>query len=183
MKKFGFTLSELIVAVSIIGVSAALFLPVASKLVPDTKKATVLKYYVEIDSAVRNFYSTTDNDCSGLNCTSGDSNFGEFLANELALDTNKVAPDGMKVDISERNANDGYDITLDTNGKDDSTVYSKNTSFESVDSFIFVLDNTGNLKAGDALTDAYLRNQYNWQSRAEDIKTAKSLVNKYDKDN
>ena len=57
MKKFGFTLSELVVAVSIIGVASALIVPIVGKIIPDTKKVTVLKYHRLIESAMIDYYS------------------------------------------------------------------------------------------------------------------------------
>jgi len=186
MKKFGFTLSELVVAVSIIGVAAALFVPVAGKLVPDTKKASVLKYYVEINNAVHEFYNNEDlyqpnDECNGLSCINPENpnynNFGDFLTAELGLDNN-VASDGMGITI---NPNDrGYRITLDTNVNNNSVNFydAANENIGNVDSFRFILNEDGNISAGDALTDAYLQNQYNWQAKSDDINKAKALLEK-----
>jgi len=45
MKKLGFTLSEIIVTLCIIGVVAAITAPLIENLVPDKNKMMVLKYY------------------------------------------------------------------------------------------------------------------------------------------
>ena len=78
MKKFGFTLSELIVALGIIGVVAAITMPTLNNLIPDKRKVTVMKAYktaVEITSEILadpTYYnrraSNGANFCVGLGC-------------------------------------------------------------------------------------------------------------------
>ena len=94
MKKFGLTLSELVVAVSVIGIAASLIVPVVSKLVPDTRKSTVLKYNALINNVIAEFYNSnyyapqatlqeeggeaTTSDCTGISCFRGDAGIADF---------------------------------------------------------------------------------------------------------
>ena len=75
MKKTGFTLSELIISLSIIGIASALMMPAISKLVPDRNKSKVISIHSKLVSAVDNLldddmiYWCLDNeDKEGLSC-------------------------------------------------------------------------------------------------------------------
>ena len=75
MKKFGFTLAELVLALSVVGIAAAITAPMFMDLMPNQEKVKVLKYYKtinEINSELLNnnsFYWTPyDRNCSGLEC-------------------------------------------------------------------------------------------------------------------
>ena len=48
MKKFGFTLSELLITVGIVGVVAALTAPAVSNIMPDKNKMMFMKNYKEL---------------------------------------------------------------------------------------------------------------------------------------
>lgn len=52
MKRFGYTLSEALVALTIIGVVAGLMIPMANKFAPDVNKALYLKTYDSVVEAV-----------------------------------------------------------------------------------------------------------------------------------
>lgn len=52
MKKFGFTLAELLVALSIVGIASAISVPVISNVIPDKDKIVVLRYNKLIDNAI-----------------------------------------------------------------------------------------------------------------------------------
>ena len=52
MKKHGFTLAELIITLSIIGIAAALLVPALSNLVPDKNKIEVIKYKALIENTI-----------------------------------------------------------------------------------------------------------------------------------
>ena len=106
MKKFGFTLSELVVAVSIIGVASALIVPIVGKIIPDTKKVTVLKYHRLIESAMIDYYSSSNYnpdsipDCVGLECFAPDGtiiNLNDYLSVALALDEDNLTSDGVEI--------------------------------------------------------------------------------------
>lgn len=84
MKKNGFTLSELLVALGIIGVIAAITAPALSNLMPDKTKAQVLKLYKIITDANRdllndrgayiNYSDPTNTECVGFECTNAVAN-------------------------------------------------------------------------------------------------------------
>lgn len=59
MKKHGFTLAEALIALGIVGVIAALALPMVNKVKPDPIKVTYLKTYDSIVSAVKTFSALT----------------------------------------------------------------------------------------------------------------------------
>ena len=77
MKKFGFTLAEVLITMGIIGIVAAVAAPTLNAIVPDRNKAKVLKVYniiQSINSTLLNnpsLYPGDGNDnCEGLACTS-----------------------------------------------------------------------------------------------------------------
>lgn len=60
MKKPAFTLTELIIAITIIGVAAALALPSMINIMPDGKKMKVIKYYNIINNTVEEILANPD---------------------------------------------------------------------------------------------------------------------------
>ncbi len=152
MKKSGFTLAELVVTLSIIGILAALVAPALTKLVPDKNKAVVLKYYALIGNAVNDilndeslyhpytayrivgnetqYFLTIDgtNECAGLSCVS------QNVSGELSKRI------GNNITIS-GDSNSGYTLTVGTS--------------------VFNLDKYGTVTAGDAVTKAYLKDPLN----------------------
>ena len=79
MKRFAYTLSEVLVTLTIIGVTAAMITPAITNIMPDKKKAIVLKKYVEIQNATQQALNDSryyrqdeenpENKCIGLACT------------------------------------------------------------------------------------------------------------------
>lgn len=107
MKKTGFTLSELIISLSVIGIASALMIPAISKLVPDRNKIKVINIHSKIVSAVDNLldddmiYWCSDNDAKeGLSCEgmptaqsnfhearySGSQKFEQLMVQQLGLE-------------------------------------------------------------------------------------------------
>ncbi|MCM1003028.1 MAG: type II secretion system GspH family protein [Candidatus Gastranaerophilales bacterium] len=75
MKKNGFTLSELIISLSVIGIASALMMPAITKLMPDKYKTKTVNVHSKIVSAVNTLldddaiYWCVDNDSKeGLSC-------------------------------------------------------------------------------------------------------------------
>lgn len=60
MKKFGFTLSELLVAVAIVAVASALIAPTVADLAPDKNKMKVISYYNKINEINQKLLSDTE---------------------------------------------------------------------------------------------------------------------------
>ena len=193
MKKTGFTLSELVIAISIVGVAAAFVVPVVGKFMPDKKKSNVLKYYTMINATVVDYYNNDDlyrptNNCKGLSCFQGDgvtNNFREYLITNLNLvveDGDRlVTPDGIGVTISESLP---YEVKLDMDlSNNASTTYSgKDRSVANTDTFTLVIDEDGEVTGGDALTFAYLKNPYKRNDREHDVKVAEENACKWSKD-
>ena len=77
MKKVGFTLAELLVALGVISVLAAITAPMINSIIPDKNKAIVLKVYKTVSNINANLlgdktlYIMNDDDppCVGIECT------------------------------------------------------------------------------------------------------------------
>lgn len=194
MKKLGFTIAELVVTLSIIGILAVLVAPAMVNLVPDKNKAQVLKYNTLIGNAVEDIFSdetlyhpfsqanvvddnteyflTIDgvNECGGLECVSND--VSDILQT-------KIGNNSFSNLTIAGNSTDGYVLTLDTNPSKSGNTFNEwfpkedKGSFQNVDTFIFNLDKYGKVTAGDALTDAYLKNPLNLNDRKNDLESAK----------
>ena len=73
MKKLGFTLSELIVTMGIVGVLAAITAPILSEIIPNQDKIKVLKAYKTLTDINKeliedNSLYMTDETCEGFDC-------------------------------------------------------------------------------------------------------------------
>ena len=135
---FGFSLTELIIAMGLIGILAAISLPMISGLMPDKNKPRVLKYYRTIteinqelldDPAI--YRTPAESDCIALTCTQRpiiepyrNNEFCEGSTKYLVLLADKLET----VDDNARNMNpvnlelnDGSFWTLTWN-EDDSTI-------------------------------------------------------------
>ncbi|MBQ7765033.1 type II secretion system protein [bacterium] len=216
MKKFGFTLAELIIALSIIGVTSILVAPTVVNLMPDSNKAKVIKYYTQLSSAVNTilsdeniyrpyqaiqgndvvmqneFTSLNDNNniivCGplGLSCLDNvpqnneqPTNFPDFLRDRLGL------VDDMTVDnsfwdiqyIPRESREMSYSVEITIREDENGCLYGEDgCDISDVNRFRFIIENYGSVVAGDPLTDAYLRNQLNMNSKKEDIETANRLI-------
>lgn len=77
MKKHGFSMAELLVALTIIAVGAAILIPSYLALRPDKYKFKVLSYYNAVNNVTENllensaiyFRDADGSDCNGLGCT------------------------------------------------------------------------------------------------------------------
>ncbi len=125
MKKFGFTLSEIIITLGIIGIVAAITAPMIDGIMPDKNKAMVLKYYKIINDITTELLNNPaiyrnvncDNTggpegiCRGLGFTnrplvapykdnekySGINKYGYLLASKLELAVDAHESDGQVV--------------------------------------------------------------------------------------
>ena len=123
MKKFGFTLAELLISLAIVAVASALMVPAFNNIMPDKYKTRVLKYYSMVANATNDMlenealYYEVNNargvPCIGLECDgvplvppynnaqfSGLTKYRNILVDMLDLqqvgDSTYESPDGTK---------------------------------------------------------------------------------------
>ncbi len=209
MKKIGFTLAELIITLSIIGVAAALIAPTLSNLMPDRNKVKVLEYYAQIGNAIEDilnddelyrprtcldlaeneYYFTvfedrcenlnkTQHECKGVTCfvpTEDDPDFATALKNRLSIDEDNLKTDGSRWTLSEWDEDTNtYTLSIDIDSQKDSKEYSGDDT-KDINTFVFLIDEYGNITGGDPLTQAYLRNPLNMNDRKVDFEKAAEL--------
>ena len=198
MKRKGFTLSELLIALSIIGIASALFAPVISDIMPDKSKSFIMKYYSnisQINSEIldnSSLYDISDT-CSGLDCkgtptntefascSNQSSKYGCIVGKILGLDnynelngivTGETA-DGTTWTIGTSGSSYTISMVLNNGGK--SGKYS--SSNKNPNTFIFKVDNWGDITAGDVMTYAYIKNPLNMNNKKKDRKAADDCLN------
>ena len=202
MKKFGFTLSELIVALGIIGVVAAISAPMLNGILPDKDKMAVLKIYKTLSDTNQELISDKglyfSMDCKnsgtiGLECTDtplaapynnnyfyGDSKYIRLLHASLK-DAVLSDVNGARGKITTK---DGYvweftsatELTVDIDPNSN-----KNCSYSDAcrkpDRFQFKINSqTGAVEGVDPLTQAYLANPNKLNDRKKDLKTAAGCI-------
>lgn len=184
MKNFGFTLAELLITLTIVGISAALVAPAVSNIMPDANKAKVIKYNAQLNNAMDIFF--TDRDMcpygisEGLACFKANTIyplFEDYLFDELGIDSDTFeTPDGSSWNIDD-DANNGYTVSIRIKPTKSNCSYSANcNTAKDIDTFVFKINADGNVLAGDPLTDAYLRNTLKMSDKKEDYATAKSFL-------
>ena len=138
MKKIGFTLAEVLVALTIIGVLAAITAPMLDGIIPDKNKVKVLKAYKTIAHINEELLSDPslympDNaasPCEGLACTDSPSDH-RYLADDRAKDATKYGflvsekmnlssqiPDNLEGDLT-FTTSDGIEWTIRYEGAND----------------------------------------------------------------
>ena len=202
MKKSGFTLSELIVALGVIAVISAFVIPAIMNVMPDKNKIRVLNYHTSIATtteallANKGLYAPKmtykpetgryEQDCIGLACTqagvdvvvgySGDSKYGNLLFKALDFD-GSTHPDGSVWTVTKSGEN--HLISINVDSKNSKNCYYKKNSCESPNIFRFKVNPLGKVEANDALTYAYLLNPENMNNRKEDLRVAKANAGKF----
>ena len=180
MKRFGFTLSELLISIAIIGVIAAFVAPAVSDLMPDKNKSKVLKY----NAVINNFLIDTFNDPSQYNPNTGEgietvADFATKLRTALEIDasTNK-SPDGSLWTITQDATTGTYSLVVDVEPNNSTSVqYSANDKDpKDIDTFVLNIDKFGNVDAGDPLTQAYLRNSKKMNDKKNDFVLAEKIL-------
>ena len=185
MKKFGYTLAELMVAMTVIGVIAAVAAPVLLNIIPDKNKVKVLKYYAMLDDTINQIfedesvyhprtiapnyndgYITSINGtdpCSGLTCL--EEPFEDLLQTRLI----DGVRDGSTWNITD-NENGTFIINVVVDGRERKQYSVGDT--RNINSFNFRIEQSGNILAGDPLTDAYLSNPSKLNDKRNDLDTA-----------
>lgn len=194
MKKFGFTLAELLITLTIVGISAALVAPAVSNIMPDANKAKVLKYNTLLNNALTTMFNdekyrpyTKYNDstgetslnCEGLACIA---KFDVLLHEALGLDDDTFeTADGSFWNIDGNS--DGYTVSITIKPEKSRCSYSDDCdTAQEIDTFIFKIDKNGNVSAGDALTDAYLNNPSKLNDKKNDLDRAARFLNEREYD-
>lgn len=183
MKKNGFTLAELMISMTVIGVLAAIAAPTLLNIIPDKNKVKVLKYHAMLDDTINQIfedesvyhpatmtdgigYTTIKDDlseCEGLTCL--EQPFENLLQARL-IDGIR---DGSTWRITNNN-NGTYRINVVVDNKDEIQYSADNT--RNINSFDFRIEQSGNILAGDPLTDAYLNNPSKLNDKRNDLDTA-----------
>lgn len=206
MKKIGFTLAEVLVALTIIGVLAAITAPMLDSIIPDKNKVKVLKAYTTISKINQDLlndpslYMTDNNDppCEGLACTDAPSDpryrgingarkYGSLVRQKMNISAFAVVPngvgemfttaDGIQWTIRYEGANDHH-ITIDLD-----TDSNSNCSFDTCangtkpDRFEFTVLDNGTVRGRDSLTKAYLMNPNKLNDKSTDLAKARELRN------
>lgn len=191
MKKFGFTLAELLVSLTVIAIAATMMASLSGNLMPDKNKVKVLKFHSAISNALESMFNNENlyhpgqiidennnqvvASCEGVKCFYGDNDFNDFR--DLLIARVPESFMGGTWDIVE-NEDDNYTITLDVNPQQiGQTTFANANDVRDIDSFVLNLDRYGELTPGDNLTRAYLENPLNLKSRKEDLAKAESLAN------
>lgn len=182
MKKFGFTLAELLVSLTVIAIAATLTATISGSLMPDKNKVKVLKFHSAISNALESMFNNENlyhpgqiiennrpvASCEGVECFGNFNNFQDLLIARVPESFM-----GGTWDIEQDN--DDYIITLDVNPNNNGqTSYRADVDVRDIDSFVLNLDKYGELTPGDNLTRAYLENPLNLKSRKEDLAKAGS---------
>lgn len=184
MKKFGFTLAELLVSLTVIAIAATMMASLSGNLMPDKNKVKVLKFHSAISNALESMFNDEDlyhpgqiingsnqivASCEGVECFGNFNNFQNLLIARVPQSFM-----GGTWDITE-NEDGNYTITLDVNPNNNGqTSYTAGIDVRDIDSFVLNLDKYGELTPGDNLTRAYLENPLNLKSRKEDLAKAGS---------
>lgn len=196
MKKFGFTLAELVVTLSIIGIVSALVAPTISDLMPDKNKAKVLKYHALVNNAVSEILADeryqpytkingTDTElaCTGFECvTLAGDDIAEVIKAKLGISDDGILngsrweildPNNLLDDLVEKRIR--IDLNLNNDSSTDYNVAINGVDIKKIDTIVFWLTKEDSIQAGDPLTDAYLQNPYKMNDRKKDFAKAKEL--------
>lgn len=190
MKKHGFTLSETIIALGVIGIIAAITAPLLNNIIPDKDKITVLKNY-KIISDIHNeikqdpqLWRNTAQDKGGWVFLAGNNRYYDVVLEQLQTteDSKNDIERGIEFDTIDGNhweveeADSDYaTIIIDLmNPKKQRCTYDVN-SCQKPGQFRFLIDaNTLNIQPGDPLTAAFLANANKLNDKKADYQTAKN---------
>lgn len=203
MKKNGFTMVEVLIALTIVATVAAVTAPLISNIIPDRDKVLVLKAYKTLldinDDLLSDKSLYLQNGCVGLECTqlpsnpdfqdnnrfSGNVKYRNLLMTKMK---NTIEPNGQNFPDNAFSTQDGIIWIVDDNTRDVIIDFDKNNSdadsctFEDegcdkVDRFIFNVTSRGNVVGGDALTRAYLANPDKLNDKKHDYSVANEELN------
>lgn len=205
MKKLGFTLSEVIITLGIIGIVAAITAPMIDGIMPDKNKAMVLKVYKTVSDINkellndRSLYIIQEN-CQGLDClgkpsnptcNKGDENdwlygtpakYSMLLSDSLHCDGREpIGNQGAKFRTS-----DGIYWEIKRIAGEEKIIINGTdpvgdgcswgaNGCEKPNEFSFIVQNNGHISGDDPLTKAYLENPYKLNDKKKDYARAKEI--------
>lgn len=198
MKKFGFTMAEVLIALGIVGIGAALIAPAVIDMMPDKNKMKVLNYHARIADITEQLLDTDwiyfdpnqdvagAANCEGLECTqtpamapynsgqySGANKYPNLLRNKLGIEGNEFT-DGSSWTINGA-GNGGYRIVINVDGDGAESRSFAGANSRKVNTFEFEVDKFGAVSGVDPLTRAYLSNPLKTNCKKEDYERAAGL--------
>lgn len=199
MKKYGFTLAEIVVSLGIVGILAAMTMPAIENAIPDSDKVKVIKAQKVIYDINQELltdpgtYDSNGGSCLGLTCTgtplappyntatySGAVKYPRLLAAHLkstdvvngANSSTFNTLDGIYWTVNALNgSNHSITIDLDGNGVGKGCSYNS-SSCKKPDQFKFIVTPNGRLIGDDNLTKAYLANPLTFNEKRKDFAAA-----------
>ena len=198
MKKQGFTIAELLITLSIIGVVAAISAPAIKNLLPDANKATVLKHYNAIESTLNQILTSQDyvsytaidfannqsKKIQGLELIdvkakiqNQNSTYITTLAERLGLELvqGTTYRDSNNASWIFTRQNDTFDTILEIqldSSQQPCVFNNNNCTMNSTNAYRLKIDSFANITPGDPLTDAYISNIYQLNSKGKDKQAA-----------
>ena len=206
MKKNGFTLSELLIAVGVVGIIAAITLTSIHKITPDKDKGAVLKVFTTVSEINNDIFNnpslyminysaqTLCSDNGILNCTDapldgnhstaiGDNKYPTLLMENLSLNDvtsiyNFQTTDGITWDIDiNKSSNVISSYTITiTTGNNNRDNCIYSAECRNPGQFSLRVTQNGNVEGVDALTRAYLENPDELNNRTADLRRAAELL-------
>lgn len=200
MKKSGFTMAELVITLSIIGIAAALIAPALSKLVPDKDKANIIQANLLLNEAIEdvfndsNLYSvtTTQNDAGmgvnytnnqgrdcwgGLSCINNRDDVIDKLNESLDINNHIRVNGGEWWDIQQvqdaASVDDDYYTVKICFNDEDGDVYSDNE--RNPHCYRFAINESGGILPDDSLTKAFFENPTSLNDRKADLERARAI--------
>ncbi len=200
MKKFGFTMAELLVTLTIVGVVAAITAPMVDNLLPDKNKSKVLKVYKtlsDINYEILNDPSLymSDGSCEGLACTAAPSDntnpiyvnavgprkYGTIVASRLDLASDILFAYNIRPTFTTK---DGiwwqfliYQVTVDVDPNSQANCSYGQNGCTKPDRYVFSVSKDGIVTGVDAMTQAYLLNPTKLNDKNTDKAKAKAILN------
>jgi len=190
MKKNGFTLPELLIAMVIIGIVSALLAPSLTSFMPSKEKVNFFKAYNAVLRVNEDLLSNpsiyaSDGTCEGLACTAApdDPDFSAFSGmnkyiNLLAknLETDKdygtlenggsfTTADGINWTVNMNN-NFETDVTVVVTRRAANCAFSANCT--KPNQFVLKVDKDGNVSGGDKMAQAYIANPKHMNTKITD---------------
>lgn len=199
MKKFGFTLMEILVGLTIIAVIGILIAPSLSNIMPNSDKIKVLKYHAALEQAIAEllttegiYYSVDRNldgepDCEGLECTGipliapfrearfeGNFKFENLVSFKLGIENNRYIDGSRWFFVGGLGGAERSIVIIPDGELNNGCTYDVDTCSNPT-AYSFLIDNDGNVFGDDALTRAYLETPERTNNKTLDLTRAQEI--------